>query len=65
MEQDPKKRREGILKLTETTSESPYKNQESRLLTHGLQATHELRRLNVEVQNIMILYQSPKQYKKD
>ena len=29
----------------------------------GLQATHELRRLNVEVQKIIMLYQGPKQNK--
>lgn len=55
-EQDPKKQREGIPKLIETISDSPYKNQDSHLLTRGLQANHELKGLNVEVQNIAILY---------
>ena len=62
-EQDPKRRREGIPKLIGTTNKDPYKNQKSRLLTRGLPATHKLGELNVEVQNITILYQSPKQYK--
>ena len=42
---------------------NPYQDQESRLLMRGLQATYELKGLNVQVQNITMLYQSPKQYK--
>ena len=68
-EQDPKRQRKGILKVIETTNEDPCKKtnkkktQESRLLTHGLQATYKLEGLNVKVQNITILYQGLKQYK--
>ena len=66
-EQDPKRRRKGILKVIEMTNEDPCKKtkktQESHLLTRGLQATYKLGGLNVKVQNITILYQGLKQYK--
>ena len=69
--QDPKKRKRRTLKPIEKTGKEflqrsrvlSYRDQESCLLMHGLQATHKLRGLNVDVKKITKLHQGPNQHK--
>ena len=68
--QDPMKRKRTLKPIEKTGKEFiqrsrvlSYRDQQSCLLMHGLQATHKLRGLNVDVKKITKLHQGPNQHK--